>query len=252
MRKTKEILMSMIVVGGILLAIPTLSHGALQANGSTPKSYAIDNWIYLVRGMQSSGGTLGLTNNLNWDKTGGKYLTSDNPNLDIHMQKNTEYGAMSILAASSYGNPGIIQNGGTTTGNETGIRINFGGEWVAAGQITETTNYVSAASRYKDNYTATYEAKSGDAIEETKQWHGSTNNFWIWTKGSRFDNIQDVPAFSNRFCGLLRSYSGSIFSYYGYGYNSYYNGVTNVSGPGEANYASQHPTRAVIVVGSGI
>lgn len=252
MRKTKEILVSMVVVGAILLAIPTLSHGALQANGDTPKTYTLNNWIYLVRGMQSSGGTLGLSNTLNWDKTSGKYLTSDNANLDIHMEKNTEYGAMAILSTSSYGNPNVISNGETTTGNETGIKINFNAELVAAGQVTAAGNYASVAMRYKDNYTSTYEPKIGDAITETEGWHGATNNKWIWTKASRLNDTDDNPTISNAQCILRRANSGSIFSYNGYGYDNYYNGANWVKKERDAHYTLTYPTRAVVVVGSGI
>lgn len=252
MRKTKEILISMIIVG-ILLAIPTLSHGALQANGNNPVSYAINDWIYLVRGMQCSGGTLGLTNTLNWDSASGKYLTSDNTNLDIHMEKNTEYGAMAILSASSYGNPNIIQAGGTTTGNETGIKINFNSEWVAAGQITSANNYVAAANRYKDNYNYNYVAKSGDAITETNGWHGGGSTQWIDSYNG--GDARHEPSRANASSALLRACAiennkpGTIFSYYGLGSSR---GSYPSWGENEANYVKLHPTRAVIVVGSGI
>ena len=64
-----------------------------------------------------------------WDKEGGKYLTSNNPNLDIHMEKNTEYGAMAILSASAYGNQNVIGDGETTTGNKSGVYMKLNKEW---------------------------------------------------------------------------------------------------------------------------
>lgn len=253
MRKTKEILVSMLVVGGILLSIPTISHGALQSNGDSPMTYLINRWIWEVRCMQEAGGTLGLTNTIDWNQEGGKYLTSDNPNLDIHMQKNTEYGAMAILSASSYGNPNVIQDGETTTGNETGIKMNYIGELVAAGQVLSATpHYVTAASRYKDAYTSDYIAKSGDAIAETAGWHGGGAKEWIYSSHNNKYN----PTSANSYCALLRAYKegnkpGTIFSYHGKGHSS-----TNASNPpvsyGPSYYTKPYTTRAVVVVGSGI
>lgn len=252
MRKTKEILVSLIVAGGILLAMPTLSHAALQANGDTPKPYEINRWIWEVRCMQTAGGTLGLTNTIDWDANGGKYLTSDNKNLDIHMQKNTEYGAMAILSASSYGNPEIIQNGGTTTGNETGIKINFNSEWVAAGQITNANNYASAVSRYKDNYNYYYAAKIGDAIAETGGWHGGGSEQWIDSYNGG-NSTHDVGR-ANASSGLIRACTlsnkpGTIFAYYGKGSSR---GSYPSWGEDLSYYTKAYPTRAVVVVGSGI
>ncbi len=238
MKKTKDSIIFMIILMSMILITPTISQAALQSNGNTPAKDTINNWIWTVRQMQEAGGTLGLTDSIDWDKEGGKYLTSNNPNLDIHMEKNTEYGAMAILSASSYGNPNPVGNGETTTGNVTGVVINFDNEWVAAGQITNATSYVAATSRYKDNYTADYVAKAGDAIEETKQWHmekGDDHYTWIS---------------SNNNAGLLRSGKGwmgygGIFAYYG-------NGETNNVRTMPAKYNRIWATRAVIVVGTGI
>ena len=235
MRKTKDIIIFMIILMSMILITPTVSQAALQSNGNTPAKDTINNWIWTVRQMQEAGGTLGLTDSIDWDKEGGKYLTSNNPNLDIHMEKNTEYGAMAILSASSYGNPNPVGNGETTTGNVTGVVINFDNEWVAAGQITNATSYVAATSRYKDNYTADYVAKAGDAIEETKQWH-EPRKFgaptWI--------DITDRG-------GLLRSLSNErgIFSYDGHFFENYAN-ISNTK------YTRTWSSRAVIVVGTGI
>ena len=126
-------------------------------------------------------------------------ITESN-NVDVHMEKNTEYGAMAILSASSYGNPNKIASRETTTGNKTGIYINLNNEMVSAGTLQRSTQYTSANERYKNYYTSAYVAKVGDAISETEGWHGSTNNRWL--NSSNGGGI------------LLRAYSGSIFSYY--------------------------------------
>ena len=146
------------------------------------------------------------------------------------MEKNTEYGAMAILSASSYGNQSKIENGGTTTGNKSGVYINLNKEIVSAGTIKNSSLYTNANGKYKNAYTASYVAKSGDAISETAGWHGSGASSWLYDGNT------------NAYALLLRAYSGSIFSYFGNGYN----GV-------EANYNKKLPysTRACIVVGTG-
>ena len=178
--------------------------------------------MWKVREMQQAGGTLGLTDTIEYENE-EKYLTSNNPNLDIHMQKKTESGAMAILSASSYGNPNPIANGETTTGNHTGIYINTwgtSGELVAGGDITNYENYTMAMQRYKNSYTlGTYVAKVGDAMEETYKWHCRYDSSWI-NKTKKL---------------LVRNYVGrSIFNY---------------SAIAETNTSI---TRAVIVVGSGV
>ena len=97
---------------------PIKSNAALQANKNPGVGDTIDNWLVKVRKMESTGGTLGLTD----DTINESNLTSTTKNnLDIHVQKNTEYGAMAILSASAYGNQNKINDGDTTTGNKTGF-----------------------------------------------------------------------------------------------------------------------------------
>ena len=145
------------------------------------------------------------------------------------MEKNTEYGAMAILSASSYGNQSKIESGGTTTGNKSGVYINLNKEWVSAGSITKLGQYANANGKYKNIYTNSYAAKNGDAIGETAGWHGSGASRWLNTDPKS---------------GLVRAYSGSIFSYYGFGGH-----------PTDSEYAADcrraYSTRACIVVGTG-
>ena len=142
--------MSMIIFMIMMVGIFVLStkvEAALQANGGTPLTANQNDWISAVRQMQATGGTLGLTDTINTN------LTSSNKNMDIHMQKNTEYGAMAILSASAYGNPNKITDGQTTTGNASGIQIKLNEEWVAAGpNITQVGKMKNAAARYWNNY----------------------------------------------------------------------------------------------------
>ena len=248
MKSRRKMLLAILIISIVSIMLKVnYSKAALQSNGGSPATKDIHGWITQVRQMQATGGTLGLTDSIN-----GTNLTSGNKNLDIHMQKNTEYGAMAILSASSYGNPEIIQNGGTTTGNETGIKINFNSEWVAAGQITNANNYASAVSRYKDNYNYYYAAKIGDAIAETGGWHGGGSEQWIDSYNGG-NNTHDVGR-ANASSGLIRACTlsnkpGTIFAYYGKGSSR---GSYPSWGEDLSYYTKAYPTRAVVVVGSGI
>ena len=238
----------MLVIGTMILIgilIPNKSYGALQSNGGTPATKDVNAWITQIRQMQATGGSLGLTDTIN-----SSNLTSGNKNLDIHMEKNTEYGAVVLLGASSYGNPNKMNtNGVTTTGNKTGVVMNINKEWVAAGTSnTVAASMKNAANRYKNQYTApTYTAKVGDAIATTGGWHGSTATTWLSSKANWGQTI-------NKSC-LIRSYAGSVFSYYGYGYDDYASGYADPDTDSyrrDADYRRAWASRAVVVTGSGV
>ena len=142
---------------------------------------------------------------------------------------------MALLSASAYGKPDKINDGETTTGNKSGIYININKEWVAAGSLTDLSRYVNASSRYKNYYIDRYIAKNGDCIVETNGWHGSKASTWLSCYWS-WD--------TNKSSGIVRAYSGSIFSYYGY------SGQRN--GDADAYHAKPWATRAIIVNGSNV
>lgn len=219
--KLKLITLIILVILAII-AIPYSSNAALQSNGQTGTTKNMDDWMLQIRQMENLGGGLGLSETVN--ATGLEATTPSN-NVDVHMQKNTEYGALIILSASSYGNPNKINSGETTTGNSTGVVMNINNEWVSAGAgITYSTTWKNAVARYKNTYTTSYVAKSGDAILD---WHGSTSNTWMnSTTGS----------------GLVRSRSGSVFSYYGFT-------AAGVNIP--ASYSTKYYSRACLVMGEG-
>ena len=232
--KVKNKILTAMVFGTILsgLIIPNKANAALQSNGGTPVKKYASEWILQIRQMQELGGTLGRTDSV--DKTN---LTSNATDLDIHMEKNTEYGAMVILSASAYGNPNKIEDGGTTTGNSTGIVFNLSNERVAAKRNVKTTYmaFDNASPRYINNYSN--ESKVGDALIETKGWHGSTNYLW----------------FNNDLSGLLRGIKESVFSYFGGYDNEFLNGVYVPAGLNNSgNYETNWSSRAAIVVGTGL
>ena len=182
--------------------------------------------------MESLGGTLGLIETQNADLTSN----SGSNNLDIHMHKNTEYGAMALLSASSYGNPSKIEDGGTTTGNETGVKITSNYEWTAAQHIDyyEKTSY---NDRYINYYQASgkNESKRGDAFLETKGWHGSTYVYAI-NGGSGAILRKGIFGFHNQ----VRKQVGD-----GFGGKKWVN-------DSEGSIATKYTSRAVIINGEGI
>lgn len=220
---SKLMLVVMVFTIGFIMIRQNGVEAALQSNGEMPQVYSLNDWLLKIREMQSAGGTLGLTDTI--DTT---TLTSGNRNLDIHMEKNTEYGAMVILSASSYGNPNKIGNGETTTGNKTGVVMNINAERVSAGCAELTTeNFKNANKRYKNIYTIDINSvKIGDAILD---WHGSTDKGWF--------SSSYLPSGA----GLIRSTAGSVFSYNAHGSSKY---------TYEASPQKPQESRAAIVVGS--
>ena len=172
--------------------------------------------------MEELGGAMGLSEIINTTD-----LSSTSPNnIDVHMEKNTEYGALVILSASSYGNPNKVEAGQTTTGNATGVLMRLGGEWVAAATTKNNywDKYNSAKSRYKNVYD-TQKGILGDAMFETSKWHGAGTDAW---------NISYQG-------GIVRAWNGSVFSY-----------SANTAQTASAYYSRSYPTRAVVVSGEGL
>lgn len=172
MKINKKVLVGIITILFIFVITPNKVNAALQANGGEIKTLNLDSWILPIRQMQELGGTLGRTDVINTDD-----FTSNATDLDIHLQKNTEYGAMAILSASAYGNPNKINPGETTTGNSTGIVISGNEEYTASGisgamDIHILNYYHKLSPRYKDVYNGST-WKNGDAMD-IYTWHGGT------------------------------------------------------------------------------
>ncbi len=259
-RRKMSMIIFMIMIVGIFI-LSTKAEAALQANGGTPLTANLNNWISAVRQMQATGGTLGLTDTINTN------LTSSNKNMDIHMQKNTEYGAMAILSASAYGNPNKITDGQTTTGNASGVVIKLNKEWAAAeGSDTYVTNMKGAAGRYWNNYGTGNgsNSKNGDAMAETEGWHGSTGNSWLWHQCVGFPTAGPCGD-----CAFVRGYGQSLFGFFGQSYNgeirmsagkwvgmkcpSHGGSVGYDREYGKAGYVrNNYHGRACVVVGSGV
>lgn len=185
---------------GILIAIFSTSVFANFQSIPTGSAYS-DNkpsqWIQEIRKMEASNQGMGLNETIN---TTTLLSTSGSNNIDVHMIKNTEYGAIVLLGASEYGKQGstitarrmdtgasAMQTASgtnvkaTTTGNVYGIyelgycNMNTNAhdpEITASGD----SSYISTiiAKRYINRYTTNVNsARVGDATVETKEWHGS-------------------------------------------------------------------------------
>ena len=183
MKKTmKKYLMMLFLTLSITLLPMGGVKAALQANPNThvKKTDAPTNWMSNIRKMEETNGSMGLSESLNSDLT-----SKESNNIDVHMQKNTEYGALAILSASSYGNPNKVNDGETTTGNATGVVMKLNSEWVAVGNLTKATNYYNSALRYKNVYKESIDSGNslkyikmiGDAITETQNWYGGSATF---------------------------------------------------------------------------
>ena len=231
-KKFSKIFIMILSIGLIALTISCSQvQAALQSNPNTQytrRNRAVD-WMLYFRNMEIVGGALGLSETINGTT---KLATSESNNLDSHMIRSTEYGAIAILSASGYGNPKTMQTSTikTTTGNETGIYITTTtsstssyDEYVAGGLSGKIFSGVNG--RYYDAYIATNEtaAKKGDALGTATaanpgcdEWHSSS---CYWANGPS-------PYF-------VRNYNSKIFGF------------------DDANYDDAHYSRGVIVCGEG-
>ena len=197
---------------------------ALQSNPNTQYKTQ-DNpttWMTQIRQIETSGNAMGLSETLNSDLTS----SSESNGIDVHMMKSTEYGAISILSASGYGNPQTLQSSSvkTTTGNKTGIYFSGSNwEWVAGGLSGSIFSGVN--SRYFDTYSGSQaSARIGDALGSASTtnpgcagWHSASYGDWVYSS---------YPYF-------VRG-DGGLFSFYA-------SGASN-----------SHSARGVAVVGAGL
>ena len=215
---------------GIVLLGTGKVEAALQANPTTHSKGKITtgaSWIQSIREMETSGQTMGLNETINTSTL----VASSSNNIDVHMMKTTEYGAMAILSASGFGWSGKLADAPvkSTTGNVTGVYVP-GNRWEwTAGVCSAST--VGKDARYYDLYKVNDQtsAKVGDALgldtyttnPGCSGWHGAGNASWL----------------SNTAYGFRRGGSG-MFSFYG-SYSAYWASYTSCG-------------RGVAVVGTGL
>ena len=178
MKKTrKKYLMILFLTLSITLLPMGGVKAALQANPNThvKKTDKPANWMSNIRKMEEANGAMGLSESLNSDLT-----SKESNNIDVHMMRTTEYGAIAILSASGYGNPKTLQNSSikTTTGNKTGVYFTGNNwEWNAGG--LEGSIFGGVNSKYYDTYTgSSSSARVGDAFG-CSGWHSASNSNWV-------------------------------------------------------------------------
>ncbi len=223
--KKKITLISIVML--IIMSLVTSVQAYQATSNGNSLSNSADTWIKDIRKMEGAGGGLGLTETI--DETSLVAQTDPN-NIDVHLLKNTEYGAILLLGASDYGKQGSditarrMDQGETktltgvqasTTGNRYGVYemgyynmdiskySNY--EWVAGGLDTFLPD---VASKYIDRYTLDRSsAKDGDATVETDKWHGGSSGGWVTSSS---------PGFGRGYLGAFYfSYSSAGNSYYG-------------------------------------
>ena len=194
-RNMKKVLITTALVTASMLAIGgTSSQAALQANATTHaagKTYTGAALIQSIRQMETAGQTMGLTETLKTDLT-----PNTSNNIDVHMMKTTEYGAMAILSASGFGYSGKLADAPvkSTTGNVTGVYV-MGTRWEWTAGVCDATT-VGKNARYYDLYKINDQtsAKVGDALgldtyttnPGCSGWHGATNAGWLNVSGYGF------------------------------------------------------------------
>lgn len=190
-RFLKKFLGSLVIVGSLLILNGGQARASLQANPNTQytKTDVPVNWMKAFREMEQTGEAMGLDESLNADLT----AVSSN-NIDVHMMRSTEYGAIAILSASGYGNPSNEQAITSTTGNNTGVILDTNGkwEWVAGG--LKGSIFTGTDGRYYDTYEETQtSAKRGDALGNKEidnagcdGWHSAQSIGWVYSNSPYF------------------------------------------------------------------
>ncbi len=181
--KKKILITAGVITIIILLTIlqGKVNAATLQSNPNThyKTRYAPENVIKSIRTMEASGGAMGLSETVKTDQT----FIGESNNIDVHMMRNTEYGAIAILSVSGYGNSKTIPNSTikSTTGNQTGIYyISTGSvdyyhlETIAGGR--DGVAFKNIDKRYYDSYGKSKTSKTGDAFN--LEWQGG-NVEWL-------------------------------------------------------------------------
>lgn len=179
---SKKLFLSIIVVLAILFMHKNVYAVGGQAS-STSSLYdkTVSYFFELIRAMETPTGTLGKNSNINTET----YVDSLGNGIDCHLEKNTEYGTITLLAASEYGNATSTDSASTGLGSTGVFQMNNGKyENVANTYSSEkdgtpiTSSYngalIRADSRYVNKYYGSKHSITGDGLIETDGWGGST------------------------------------------------------------------------------
>ena len=213
-----------------ILALTIKSEAAYQSrpNFSALVNTTSNDFFKNIRMMESADGPMGLSATFETSSTEVKETSSSN-NIDVHMIKNSEWGAAVLLASSGYG-AGSDDNAGTwTTGpnNYTGIYGMGNGNWEytasfckqGGSTVTGASSYNSIlhhyqGSKYVDQYvnknnqaTADYDTFTvikGDAVIDVMGLHSGNGGL----------GTSDIPVFVRGNYGVFAfsRYNGDSYS----------------------------------------
>lgn len=216
----KKIKITMCILALVIMLIPISNvQAALQANPNThyKKTDNAINWMTNIRYMESTGGAMGLNETINGTT---KVATSESNNIDMHMIRSTEYGAIAILSASGYGNPKTMQASAikSTTGNKSGVY--FGSNWEVVAGGVQGSIFSGVDGRYYDTYTTSNaSARVGDGLgmastknPGTSGWHSAGNMGWVSGGAPYFRRSGDALFFSFHYstAGDTSNYSHGV------------------------------------------
>lgn len=190
--KNKKTITLILAIAMLILFTPRAKAVYQMSPNKESKITSLNEFMYKTRQMEANGGVMGLKEAGTAIKEGGTLLaTSASNNIDVHMTKNTEFGACVILSASQkYGKQGTGSDSyidsetstgiATTTGNKYGVyQMGRTGnwEWTAGGGKTSYRsgyNYIAVPynARYYNRYDPLTE-KAGDATTSTEGWKGA-------------------------------------------------------------------------------
>lgn len=224
-QKLKKIIIVVAIVS-LNIAGETIYAMVESRPGETPLNNITANEMFTRgRRVEQEGEALGLTAVV--DQFGNEPISN---NIDVHMMKNTEWGAVAYLAQSIYGkgtDNSIVSNGSYTGGASTptgylsntnkSTTLNAYGvygmsntsyyPYMAAHNpaysYTDMLSITNARVRYKDIYTTTDMSDiPGGATTETYGWYGQQ------TSPSHY-----YTSFSSSRPMIVRGYNGGIFCF---------------------------------------
>ena len=225
--KSKKIMSMMIIAVLVIIGAPHLSQAGLQANkgGTSLVDVTANVFFQEIRKMETQYGTLGKNAILDTVT----YLDSTKNGIDSHMQLNTEFGTVGILAYSQYGEKMASSYKDTTTGNASGVyQIGFGKSEFVAGIYTSTNVYTNVIGNSDARYYNKYISDTpiaGDGIG-------------LFGFTAYYPSSSDRPIFTR-----------SCDSAYGSGGKDL--GAFRI-GSSEGNKVSYVTSRAVVVCGTGL
>lgn len=131
-RKTFIALIIMIIAVSLIFCNKSYAAYQIRPNYAALRNTPVTTFWPEIRKMETSGGPLGLNMDEKYIYSGG-----DNNGLDIHMIKNSEWGAVAMLSMSGYGSAnGTSQY---STGNYTGVHnLGYDTNWEFTSTLVTT------------------------------------------------------------------------------------------------------------------